>query len=357
MAEWSIAPVLKTGARASGPWVQILHLPPFLREEDMEVLVKAVAGSHLFGTNTPTSDKDFKGVYLPSKEEILLGTAKPSISLKTNKTGEKNSKDDVDVEFYSLQKFMQMLHEGQTVALELLWTPEEMILEKHPFWDELRSHRAELLHKKVTSFVGYCKTQADKYGVKGSRMAAVKSALYLFEKLPDQRVKASQYWDVLVRSFSGMEHIKFITEKGIFNQDIRMVEICNRKYQESATVNYIVHSLQKVYDSYGARAKQAETNEGIDWKALSHAYRVCCQAYEILMEKKLTLPLKEENREMAVLVKQGKVSFKDFQPMLEIKLAQVLEAQELSELPEDFDYNKWCKEFIMKVYLDQVNKG
>lgn len=39
----------------------------------MKILVKAVAGSHLFGTNTEKSDKDFKGVFLPSADDILLG--------------------------------------------------------------------------------------------------------------------------------------------------------------------------------------------------------------------------------------------------------------------------------------------
>lgn len=37
----------------------------------MKVLVKCVAGSHLFGTNTENSDKDYKGVYIPDADSIL----------------------------------------------------------------------------------------------------------------------------------------------------------------------------------------------------------------------------------------------------------------------------------------------
>ena len=103
----------------------------------MNIIVKAVAGSHLFGTNTPTSDTDYKGVYMPSKEDILLGRAKSSLNLSTNQTNEKNSSEDEDVEFYSLQKFMKMLDEGQTVALELLWTPDDMIIEESSLWREI----------------------------------------------------------------------------------------------------------------------------------------------------------------------------------------------------------------------------
>ena len=320
----------------------------------MEVLVKAVAGSHLFGTNTATSDTDFKGIYLPSKEDILLGTASSSVNIKTNNTGMKNSKDDVDVEFYSLQKFMQMLWEGQTVALELLWTPEDKIITKHPFWDELRSHRAELLHKKVTAFIGYCKTQADKYGVKGSRMAAVKKAIEFYSTRPGYH-RIGEHEIEFKEQLYGTEHIDFGIQDTKLGP-IHYIEICNRKFQPTVKVEYALDALNKLYDSYGHRAKLAESNEGIDWKALSHAYRVCCQAIEILQYGKLSLPLRDGDREMVMAIKLGRVPFKELQPRLEMKLAEVLEWQEMSELPTDFDHQKWCKDFVMKVYKEQVNK-
>ena len=101
----------------------------------MNIVVKAIAGSHLFGTNTPQSDTDYKGVFIPDAKDILLQRAKKSISTKTGSNESKNTKDDIDVEFYSLQKFMEMLAQGQTVAIELLFTPANMILEKSPLWD------------------------------------------------------------------------------------------------------------------------------------------------------------------------------------------------------------------------------
>ena len=59
----------------------------------MKVIVKAIAGSHLFGTNTPESDIDYKGIYLPEPKDIILGKFKDQlkslqemINLKTPKT-------------------------------------------------------------------------------------------------------------------------------------------------------------------------------------------------------------------------------------------------------------------------------
>lgn len=320
----------------------------------MNVLVQAVAGSHLFGTNTPASDKDFKGVYLPSKKDILLGTAKSSINTKTNNSGLKNTKDDVDVEFYSLQKFMQMLHEGQTVALELLWTPEDKIISTSPFWEELRSHRAELLSNKVSAFVGYCKTQADKYGVKGSRMGAARKVLDFLEAR-DSDYRMSHYWNEMQAKFKDVEHVEFGVQETALGP-IEYLEVCNRKFQTTVKAQYVYDSLVKLYESYGHRAKQAENNEGIDWKALSHAYRVCCQAIEILSAGELTLPLRDKDRIYIKRIKAGEIPFLELQPKLERKVEQVLAWERLSQLPKNFDREKWCEDFVMKVYQEVVNK-
>ena len=47
-------------------------------------------GAHLYGTDTKTSDLDYKGIFLPSVEEILLNKIPKCINLSTNKTNIKN---------------------------------------------------------------------------------------------------------------------------------------------------------------------------------------------------------------------------------------------------------------------------
>lgn len=76
-------------------------------------------GSHLYGTSTPASDLDFKSIYIPNARDILLGRVKGSISTKRPKLeGEKNFAGEVDEEAYSLQRFLGLVAEGQTVALD-----------------------------------------------------------------------------------------------------------------------------------------------------------------------------------------------------------------------------------------------
>ncbi len=326
----------------------------------MNIVVKCMAGSHLFGTNTPQSDKDYKGVYLPCPKDILLGTVKNSLNLGTNKTNVKNTSEDIDVEYYSLKKFMNMLYEGQTVALELLWTPEEYILESTPLWEEIQSHRYELTHKKVTAFVGYCKTQADKYGVKGSRMAACKSAIdYLqncLRSYGDIKIGHENIWHLLTFYFKDTEHIEF-GEQEFNKKTTRYIEICDRKFQETVRVEYALAALDKLYANYGDRAKKARDNKGIDWKALSHAYRVCTQAIELLETGKMTLPLPDESLKIVRAIKLGELSFDKVRPMLEAKVEQVTEMEAQSHLQSEMNYKTWCEDFVVKKYMGVVNEA
>jgi predicted nucleotidyltransferase len=58
----------------------------------MDLIVEIRFGAHLYGTETPDSDLDLKGVYLPAPRDILLQRVKSSISSSPAKArGEKNT--------------------------------------------------------------------------------------------------------------------------------------------------------------------------------------------------------------------------------------------------------------------------
>jgi len=53
-----------------------------------EIVVHMIFGSHLYGTNTPDSDTDYKGIFLPSREQVFLGKIPKSYSTSPKKTEE-----------------------------------------------------------------------------------------------------------------------------------------------------------------------------------------------------------------------------------------------------------------------------
>ena len=143
----------------------------------MNNIVKMVFGSHLYGTDTSASDKDYKGVFLPSKEDIFLGKIPKSVNLSTNLTHDKNTPDDVDTEIYSLHYFIKLACAGETIAMDMLHAPGEMILVHTAIWDEIVRNRKKFYTKNLRAFVGYARRQAAKYGIKGSRLNDAKGVL------------------------------------------------------------------------------------------------------------------------------------------------------------------------------------
>ena len=328
-------------------------------EEKIKIILKMVYGSHLYGTNTLNSDKDYKGIFMPSKEQIFLGKIPKSYNEQTGNDKSKNTAKDVDTEMYSLHYFLKLACEGQTVALDMLHAPDNMILETSDIWREIVKERHRFYTKNMNAFVGYARRQAAKYGIKGSRLADAKKVLDILEEeyevnkndaeaKKESKIRIKWIWAVLPEG----EHID---KTGRDIEGNRIYEICGKKIQETATIGYLYNVVKKFYKSYGERAKQAEQNLGINWKAVSHALRVAYQTKQILTEKKITYPLKE-----AIFLKQvkaGKFNYLTLvAPLLESLMTEVKTLAEVSTLPVKTDIKFWDN-FIIDEIEDYYRIG
>jgi hypothetical protein len=121
---------------------------------------------------------------------------------------------------------------------------------------------------------------------------------------------------------------------------LRIYQVCGRSFHETTRVSYVLPILQKVYDNYGARAKQAENNKNIDWKAVSHAIRAALQVKELLVYNTITFPL--EKAGYLLEVKQGQRDYlTDVSPYLESLMDEVEKLVLESTLPTQVDENYW----------------
>jgi len=290
--------------------------------DEQQIIVKMVFGSHLYGTSTPESDKDFKGIFLPTREQILLGKIPKSINESTkNNNSAKNTSKDIDLEMYSLHYFIHLACEGETVALDMLHAPKEMIKETCPIWDEIVLNRQRFYTKNLKAFVGYARQQASKYGIKGSRLDDAQRVLEFLRHLVIREAhnKLFSLWDDLPTG----EHIfKYPPNEN----GERMYEVCGRKIGEKVTLQYAYETVKRFVDNYGERARKAAANEGIDWKAVSHAFRAAYQVKQILTENTITFPLKEAPT--LLLIKQGKL---DYQSVVNKLNDLISDVEELSE--------------------------
>jgi hypothetical protein len=325
------------------------------------IIFRTKFGSVLYGTNTPASDEDWKSIRMPSAPEILLGSAKETLAIKDryNKAEkEKNLPGEYEEECFTLKQYLKLVSEGQTVSLDMLFAP-------YTFWDEpysgvwldLIRNRSRLISKKSGAFVGYCRQQAKKYGIKGSRVAAVREVLSWLNNVPFfSNSKLGDHEDIienLVFLSSNREHI-FITEiEQASGTKVKYLDVCGRKLQYTSKVGECVKVIQHLMDEYGQRALQAENNDGVDWKALSHAVRIGQQALELFDTGFITFP--RPNAQFLLRIKKGEVPYKSVAGMIEFNFEDIERASKASSLPEDVDH-EWINDFIFDRYLDVVMK-
>ena len=308
----------------------------------MNKLCKVVYGSHLYGTETKDSDKDFRGIYLPTKEDLYLQRAKDTISFDTNSSGLKNTSEDIDEEYYSLQYFIKLACKGETVCLDLLHADGDKLYVTHPIWDKLVENKEKFYTKNLVSFIGFARTQAIKYSIKGDKLTEARNVLNFFASLnPLHRLMA--VWKDIPEGKYVIKHPATEEQNGL-----RVLEICGRKLHETTSAEYAFSVIEAVCNKYGERAKLAATNEGMDWAALSHATRAAFQIKSILKDGTITFPLAiaDELRD----IKLGKRKYTtEVVPRLEELIEEVEELLKVSELPEEVDREFWDN-FIVEAY-------
>lgn len=311
----------------------------------MKTIVEIKFGSHLYGTSTPSSDLDYKAVFIPPAQDILLQRVKVTVTNQRPKQEfEKNVAGEIDRESYALHRYLQLLADSQTVALDMLFAPRwAMVGHPDPIWDHIFDCRHSLLSRRAASFIGYCRTQANKYGIKGSRVHAVRN---IVEWL-DQEIGVHGH---LVRMELAVDTLPaFITERKLEHTAIISIphpskpevglphlECCNRKAPFTISLKDARAIYGRLLDEYGGRALMAERNEGIDWKAMSHAVRVGGEALELLATGHITFPL--PNAAHVLAVKQGAKPYAQVAEEIEDLLEQVEAAQPTSCLREVPDH-------------------
>jgi hypothetical protein len=115
-------------------------------------LLLVVRGSHAYGTNVETSDTDYAGVFIQSIDDILGNGYKEQINDDKN-----------DIVIYEIKRFLNLLASNNPTVLELLNTPEDCVVYKHPVFDEVLKNREKFITKICAkSFGGYGKIQIQK---------------------------------------------------------------------------------------------------------------------------------------------------------------------------------------------------
>lgn len=152
-------------------------------------IVKHLAGSHAYGTSTPTSDTDYRGIFLANKEFILT----PFYNVR-----EVSDEKEEDTKFYELNQYMKLYLDANPNILETLWVDRSDIVESTEIYDHLRAHNMDLLSSKIAfTYSGYAYNQVTRmknhHGWMDKERTAERRLNEIFDEYPHGETIAWMY--------------------------------------------------------------------------------------------------------------------------------------------------------------------
>jgi len=120
-------------------------------EQNGLILFECIVGSQAYATNIETSDIDKKFVYILPQDYILGSGYVEQLNVTKDITG------------WELKRFLELMGSSNPTVLELLNTPEDCIITKHPLFQYVLDHKADFITKGCrNSFAGYAEAQIQK---------------------------------------------------------------------------------------------------------------------------------------------------------------------------------------------------
>ncbi len=314
-----------------------------------ELLLLAKSGSQLFGTATPKSDLDVKGVFLPSPESLYLQRAPQQFTENTNPSdsGTKNQADDVDVTVWSVQFWLKLLLRGDINAVSLLFsiTHPDAVLEGSSlaFIERLRNlEPRKILTKDLGGMMGFAHSQAIKYSEKGKHLRAVQIAT---EHLSKVTGLVGEVAETIIGIVANDKLARVITG----GNGQKQLLILEKAFDYTAKADWAIKPLLELQERYGKRAKQALEDGGVDFKAFSHSLRVLEEMRLLHLQGRLTYPHETEFAILLRDIKQGKLEYNVLVEMLDAKLEEVQNAETKSVLLEQADL-EYADQFVLSLY-------
>lgn len=325
-------------------------------------LFSCLYGSRLYGTQTPTSDLDWKHIVLPDLDSLLLGNGVKNKDKKTNTVkNTRNTAEDVDETFIPIQVFARDYYGGQTYAMELAWAMEGSHAEQSlfnnwghkvgyeyiamtPFYLFVTELREKFLTSNIKAMMGYAVNQASLYSFKGERLNCVRRLSILLNHVEEYYGNAGdepEGWSLeqiddipyFKKGFDdlAMEFPKYFRRTeydigaGVMKPCFMLLE---KHLPFTNTYEHTMRVVSTLEAKYGNRADQA-TADNVDWKATMHALRIVNQGVELLSTGKMTFPFEQTYVDKLLSIKRGEVPLADVTAELNAGLDK-MKALELS---------------------------
>ena len=284
---------------------------------EANIIFESLFGSQVYGTSTPESDKDFRGVCIPPWEirNSLL------INFDQQDSWEGWFEDRV---IFNLKKFLSLCCDANPSIIELLFVPENFWVTCKPPWIEIIDNTHLFISKKAKhTFTGYAHSQL-------------------------QRIKTHRNWLLNppkaepTREGFGLPKNPRLSSAQVSAVITIPSEIFVAEYWEEAEKEKHYAEARRTWDMYmnwkkNRNPQRAELEEkyGYDTKHAMHLVRLMREGEEFLTIGTITFPRPERDELMAI--REGLYSYDELMSKVDLFDEKFERLYEQSTLPNSPD--------------------
>jgi len=255
-----------------------------------EIIFLHISGSRLYGIALPDSDTDYRGIFAPSLEDLILKRDLEHWTSSTGGKNAKNSKDDIDVSLWSVHKFLKLIQVGDTNAMDTLFAyGSHAEILRTSLMDKIHKQRETFFPENLRSFFGYALSQVKTYSIKGDKLKTVQELREAVTRM--LRFDGGQTKISTIRDLQGYietsDNVQWVTD-----DNNTYIKVIGKRFIQTVHLSEFLDKLTKIEGTYGARAKATKDNQSVDWKALYHAFRVILESKELMTSGHIVFPLK-----------------------------------------------------------------
>jgi hypothetical protein len=321
-----------------------------------KLLSSFLTGSHLYGTNTPDSDVDTRGIFLLPKDYIF-GVLRNCFKVEDKIT---------DTVYHEMKSFFKFAMKCNPNIIEYLFIPYKQMITSSPEWEmivenrdlflsnkakntfsgyafaqmkRIKHHRAWLLHppKKKPERKDFGLPSNDKALLTKSKIGAFNEiiATYLqqigrYHVLKDQlfELNKTHNYKAIIKNTTNL-NFDAIKEIVPFNDNIMMALEKEKAYGSALTQWQHYQDWLKHRNPFRAKL---EAKFGYDTKHGLHLYRLVSECRELMTTGKITFP--RPDKEHLLAIKDGIYTFEQLLEKFEKVNDELEEIQKNSILPD-----------------------
>lgn len=295
------------------------------------IIFEALVGSQLYGTATPESDTDLRGVCIPP-----WFVRNDPINNFEQKDGWEGKYEDRVI--YNLKKFFKLCADANPAIIELLFVPDAFWIHDKikPSWYKVLFSRGLFISKKAKyTFTGYAHSQ----------LARIKTHRQWLLNPPGRKPERADYGLSINPKISYEQMSALLT----LPEDIVLEE-----YREEARKEKAYRDEKRNWDMYDDWKKSRnkdravlEEKYGFDTKHASHLVRLMHEGQELLATGFITLPRPEATE--LVEIRNGKYSYDELLEKVENFDADFERFYDESPLQHSADMEK-----VSELYLNII---